>query len=253
LKKYIYYTALICLTFLLSTGVRVNAQELKITSPKKTIYIKQKIQLKVTPKEKRSKLKWKSSNNKIAVVSKLGIVSGRHPGKVKIYVSLKKEKSIKAVLNINVKRFNEKKVLLKEKFIVNSYEIYQSLKTFKIFHSKKEIKDFTNSAEKKIYPANIQRKLSKKLLSYKKKFFNSKSVCLVYIGDDVKGFPRKVNFLKVTQNKKGNIIGNLKINTLRKNPGESYPQDVDVYFAIFELSNKDANDIQYFKVSRNYY
>jgi hypothetical protein len=72
------------------TDIKVNAQEIKITSPKKTIYVKQRIQLKVTPKEVRSKMKWKSANSKIAVVSKSGVVTGKYPGKVK-FMHLRRE------------------------------------------------------------------------------------------------------------------------------------------------------------------
>jgi hypothetical protein len=127
------------------------------------------------------------------------------------------------------------------------------VKTYNVFRSRNEIKEFVNSVEKNIDSDFAQRKVGKKLLKYKKNFFNSKTVYLVYIGDDVKGHPKRVNNLKIIQSDKGNIIGNLQINVKRKNPKYNYPDSVIDYFAIFELSNKDANDIQYFKVSRNYY
>jgi hypothetical protein len=236
----------------LITDVKVNAQELKITSPKKIIYVKQRIKLKVSPKEMRSKITWKSTNSKIAIVSKLGVVTGKRPGKVKIYASIKSNKRIKNI-TINVKKFKEKRVLLKGKSIEMSDEIYAVLKTYKVFRSRNEVKKFISSVEKINGSDFTRQDESKKLLRYKKNLFKSKAVCLVYIGDDIKGHPNKVNGLEMIQSDKGNIIGKLQINVMRKNPKYNYPEAVNNYFAIFEISNKSANDIQYFKISRNYY
>jgi hypothetical protein len=237
----------------LITDVKANAQDLKITSPKKIIYVRQRIKLKVFPKEMRSKITWKSANSKIAIVSKLGVVTGKRPGKVKIYASIKSDKRIKAALTVTIKTFKERKAILKGESIETSFELHNAIKTHKVFHSRNEIKKFVEAVDKMPYSSFTQRKIRTKLLRYKKGFFKNRSVCLVYVGDDTKGYPRKVNFLKITQSKKGHIIGNLQVNVLKKRPELNYNYDVDDYFAIFELSNKDTNDIQYFKVSRNYY
>lgn len=65
------------LALILALGVSVSAANVKLNQSKAIISISKTIQLKVTGNKKGTKVKWKSSNNKIASVSSNGKVTGK--------------------------------------------------------------------------------------------------------------------------------------------------------------------------------
>ena len=69
------------LALILALGVSVSAANVKLNQSKAIISISKTIQLKVTGNKKGTKVKWKSSNNKIASVSSNGKVTGTKNGK----------------------------------------------------------------------------------------------------------------------------------------------------------------------------
>ena len=70
------------LLLMLLFPVQVQAAKVKINKKKATVYVGKTVQLKVTGTKK--KVKWSSSNKKIAKVTKKGIVKGIKVGKAVI-------------------------------------------------------------------------------------------------------------------------------------------------------------------------
>lgn len=86
---------------------------LKATST--TVDIKGKVKVsvkKVSPKKASKSVKWKSSNKKIATVSKSGYVTGKKKGTVKITATSKKRKKVKKTIKIKVKDLKAKSVTM---------------------------------------------------------------------------------------------------------------------------------------------
>ena len=109
IKKYI---AILTSTAVLITGISASAAKKNITfvKTKQTVYVGKKLTLKVSvPKKyrnKTSKIKWSSSNTKVAVVNKKGVVTAKKKGtaiiKAKFYgttakctISVKKKNTVK--------------------------------------------------------------------------------------------------------------------------------------------------------------
>lgn len=89
---------------------------LKATST--TVDIKGKVKVsvkKVSPKKASKSVKWKSSNKKIATVSKSGYVTGKKKGTVKITATSKKRKKVKKTIKIKVTNLKAKSVTLNKK------------------------------------------------------------------------------------------------------------------------------------------
>ncbi len=87
-------------TLLKPVQVQASKKKVKLNRKKVTLKIGEKIKLKLK-NAKAKKVKWKSSNKKIATVKK-GVVKAKRPGKVKITAKYKKKK-YKATVNIKVK------------------------------------------------------------------------------------------------------------------------------------------------------
>lgn len=86
----------------------------------KTVYIGQNYKLKVTavtPKSADKSVTWKSSNTKIATVSKEGIVKGIKKGTVTITATSTKNKRIKATCKINIRKLENKNLSYKSKTV----------------------------------------------------------------------------------------------------------------------------------------
>lgn len=86
---------------------------LKATST--TVDIKGKVKVsvkKVSPKKASKSVKWKSSNKKVATVSKSGYVTGKKKGTVKITATSKKRKKVKKTIKIKVKDLKAKSVTM---------------------------------------------------------------------------------------------------------------------------------------------
>lgn len=89
---------------------------LKATST--TVDIKGKVKVsvyKVKPSKASKSVKWKTSNKKVATVSKSGYVTGKKKGTVKITATSKKNKKAKKTIKITVKDLKAKSVTLSKK------------------------------------------------------------------------------------------------------------------------------------------
>lgn len=89
---------------------------LKATST--TVDIKGKVKVsvkKVSPKKASKSVKWKSSNKKVATVSKSGYVTGKKKGTVKITATSKKSKKVKKTIKIKVTNLKAKSVTMSKK------------------------------------------------------------------------------------------------------------------------------------------
>lgn len=89
---------------------------LKTTST--TVDIKGKVKVsvyKVKPSKASKSVKWKSSNKKVATVSKSGYVTGKKKGTVKITATSKKNKKAKKTIKIKVKDLKAKSVTMSKK------------------------------------------------------------------------------------------------------------------------------------------
>lgn len=109
LKKYVAVLTSVAMIF---TGISASAAKKNITfvKSKQTVYVGKKLTLKVSVpkkyKNKTSKIKWSSSNTKVAVVNKKGVVTAKKKGtaviKAKFYgttakctISIKKKTTVK--------------------------------------------------------------------------------------------------------------------------------------------------------------
>lgn len=82
---------------------------LKTTSKRVDVKGKVRVSVKSVRPVKASKaVTWKSSNPKIARVSKKGVVTGKQPGKVRITATSKKNKKVKKSITIRVKKMTPK-------------------------------------------------------------------------------------------------------------------------------------------------
>ena len=101
---------LVLMTLLLVSAMPVSAavkaKKIKLNKKKLTITVGQteKLTAKVTPKKANQKVKWKTSNKKIATVSSKGVVKGKKAGKVTITCYSKKYPKIKATCKVTVKK-----------------------------------------------------------------------------------------------------------------------------------------------------
>lgn len=89
---------------------------LKATST--TVDIKGKVKVsvyKVKPSKASKSVKWKSSNKKVATVSKSGYVTGKKKGTVKITATSKKSKKVKKTIKIKVTNLKAKSVTMSKK------------------------------------------------------------------------------------------------------------------------------------------
>lgn len=107
--------ALVFTSLGLST-VNVNAAakaptKLSLKATAKTVDIKGNVKVSVksvSPAKASKSVTWQSSDKKIATVSQKGIVTGKKSGKVKITAISKKNKKVKATINITVKNLKPK-------------------------------------------------------------------------------------------------------------------------------------------------
>ena len=101
-RKLTVYTIIVtCLVLLFSMGVQAGS--ITISKKKATMYARAQLKLSVSTKSK--KVKWSSSNKKVATVSKKGMVTAKKPGKVTITAKVGKKK---LKCRITVKKWNGK-------------------------------------------------------------------------------------------------------------------------------------------------
>lgn len=249
MKKYLKYMLVLAAAFMFFGGIKVEAKSLKISSPAKTMYVKQKIQMKVMPSSMKSKVKWKSSDKKVATVSKNGTVTAKKPGKVKIYAVSSKNNKEKAVYQIKVKKFQKKTLSANCSVISPSSEPLPSIgREYKVFYSKKEIDGFLKADKDGLYASYD---FKKKLKEYNKSFFKKKSLCIVYITTEGSGStPVMVESMQLVQDKKGKVTAKLRAGIGVQGPDEGWTCDVASYYAVAELNKADAEMIQGYTVEK---
>ena len=123
---------LVILATVMALTVPVNAATMKLNKKKATIYVGQAVTLKV--KGKKKKVKWKSTNKKVAKVNKKGKVTGLKAGKSTIIAKVGK-KSLKC--KVTVKKVAKKRLTSGQRNALASAKSYLSFTAF----SKKRLKN----------------------------------------------------------------------------------------------------------------
>lgn len=94
---------------------------LKATTKKVDIKGKAKVSVKsVSPKGTSKTVTWKTSNRRVATVSKKGVVTGKKAGKVKITAISKKNRRVKKSITITVKNIKPKLTISQKQLILDS-------------------------------------------------------------------------------------------------------------------------------------
>ena len=109
LKKFTVITILgvFLMTSLIPVSAATKVSKIKWSAYRKTMYVgnAQRFAVKITPaKASKAKLKWKTSNKKIAKVSTKGVVTPVKAGKVTITCYVKSQKSKKVTCKVTVKK-----------------------------------------------------------------------------------------------------------------------------------------------------
>jgi len=249
MKRFLKLSFLVFISVVLLGSSHVNAGHLKISSSTKTIYVKQRIQMKVNPSIPKGSIKWKTTNRKIATVSQSGVVTGKKVGKAKIYAISTDNGKRKASYTIRVKEFKKRSLPVKSKMV----PLYDdggkcfgigSVKKYRVLDSEKAVGDYLKSVRKTQNYDGWKKELKK----YKKSFFQKKSLCIVYITAGSSSMSVKVKKVQVLQNKKGKIMGSVYANIGEQSPDVMWAGDVKSYYAILEMDKKDASIIQTYKV-----
>lgn len=115
----------VILATVMALTVPVNAATMKLNKKKATIYVGQALTLKV--KGKKKKVKWKSTNKKVAKVNKKGKVTGLKAGKSTIIAKVGK-KSLKC--KITVKKVAKKRLTSGQRNALASAKNYLSFSAF---------------------------------------------------------------------------------------------------------------------------
>ena len=95
-----------------------NPKKIYLKATSTTVDIKGKVKVsvyKTKPSKASKSVKWKSSNKKVATVSKSGYVTGKKKGTVKITATSKKNKKAKKTIKIKVKNLKAKSVTMSKK------------------------------------------------------------------------------------------------------------------------------------------
>ena len=125
---------LVILATVMALTVPVNAATMKLNKKKATIYVGQAVTLKV--KGKKKKVKWKSTNKKVAKVNKKGKVTGLKAGKSTIIAKVGK-KSLKC--KVTVKKVAKKRLTSGQRNALRTAKNYLSLMSFSKEGLKKQL------------------------------------------------------------------------------------------------------------------
>ena len=125
---------LVILATVMALTVPVNAATMKLNKKKATIYVGQAVTLKV--KGKKKKVKWKSTNKKVAKVNKKGKVTGLKAGKSTIIAKVGK-KSLKC--KVTVKKVAKKRLTSGQKNALGTAKNYLSWMNFSKEGLKKQL------------------------------------------------------------------------------------------------------------------
>lgn len=250
MKKYIKYLLAFSVAFMVVCSMKAEAQSLKISAPATTMYVGQKIQVKVMPSSMKRKVKWKSSNDKIASVTSNGKVTARKAGKVKIYAVSSKNNKQKAVYQLTVRKFKAKALSSNCWVIRDGSNPLPSIgKKYKVFYSQEEVSEFLKEDKKN--GRYVSYYLEKKLKSYPKNFFKKKCLCVIYISTEGSGStPVMVESIRLVQNKNGKVTAKLRAGIGVQGPDENWTGDVATFYAVAELNKKDAQMIQGYTVEK---
>lgn len=241
MKKYVKYLLVMAMAFLFLGGMKAEAQSLKITAPAKTIYVRQKVRMKVAPLSMKGRVKWRSSDRKVASVSKSGTVTAKKPGMVKIYAVSLENRNVKATYQLSVKVF-QNRTLSADCYSVRSYSgLLPSVgEKYKVFCSKKEVDEYLQADKQN--GGRIYYGVEKKLKEYKKSFFKNKSLCIAYISTEGSGDTNvSVESMRLVQDKRGKIIWKLRAEIVAPGIGNCA---VASYYAVAELDKRDAAMIE---------
>lgn len=100
----IVLTLVLVVTMIPSVQINVQAKnKMKLNKKKVTLYVGKKVKLKVKNKNIKGKIKWKSTNKKVAVVTKKGRVKAKKQGKATIIAKVGKKK-LKCKIIVKKKR-----------------------------------------------------------------------------------------------------------------------------------------------------
>ncbi len=239
-----FLLSLLCFIFLNTT--EANAQKMQITAPTKTIYVKQKVKMKVAPASMGAKVKWKTSDKKIASVTSNGTVIGKKAGKAKIYAISSKNRKTKAVCIIRVNKFKERKLSAVCSVVPSGQGDFLPQGTaFKVFQSQEELAGYLKSKKKTgSYP-----QLEQSLKKYQKNYFDKKSLCILYLTSGSASLPVRAKEISLKQDKNGHVSGNLQVVIGKQKPHQFWSYLNCSYFAIIELKKSDADMIQAYKAS----
>ena len=113
LKKLCAIVMVIIMAFSVTTENVFAAKKVKLNKVKATIYVGKTVQLKVNNNKK--KVKWSSSNKKVATVSKRGKLTGKKAGKATITAQIGKKKY-------------KCKIIVKKKAVVNQTKVPETKK-----------------------------------------------------------------------------------------------------------------------------
>lgn len=185
-------------------GIKSEAKAFTISAPTSTVYTNQQLKLKVSPSAMKGKVKWKTSDKKVAAVSSKGIVTGKKAGKATIYAISSENSKQKAAFQIKVKAFKGKSLSAKASIIrFTPLEFPGSKNGVKVFGSRKEIDD--NLKLHKSFSKDYAEKdrkytsIGKILKQYKKSFFKKNSLCLMYVTSGSSSMPVSAKNIELKQ------------------------------------------------------
>ncbi|MCI9448130.1 MAG: hypothetical protein HFH36_12250 [Lachnospiraceae bacterium] len=247
MKKYLKYLLVIVAAVMCMGGIKAEAKSFQISAPSKTMYVKQKQQMVVTPSAMKGKVRWRTSDKKTVSVTGNGLVTAKNPGSVKVYAVSLENRGKKAAFPIKVVAF-KKKTFTDNCFAVESVSgLLPGIgKKYRVFDSKKEIAEYLKAGKEEggYIAYGIQGDLKK----YKKSFFKKKSLCLVYISTFGSGStPVAAHEMQLVQDKKGKVTAKIRVGVGEQGPDEAWTGDVVTYYALAELSKKDAAMIDGYK------
>lgn len=247
MKKYFKYLLVIAAIVMCMGGIKAEAKSFQISAPSKTMYVKQKQQLKLTPASMKGKVRWRTSDKKTVAVSENGLLTAKNPGNVKVYAVSLENRSKKAVFPLKVVAF-KKKTYTDNCFAVESISgLLPGIgKKYRVFDSKKEIDEYLKAGKKE--GGYIAYGLQGDLKQYKKSFFKKKSLCIAYVSTFGSGStPVTAYEMQLTQDKKGKVTAKIRVGVGEQGPDEAWTADVVTYYAVAELSKKDAAMIDGYK------
>lgn len=251
-KRNILTLLILCIFLCLPSPVSAKTQS-KSTPIRKTIYVNQtvKLQLPSTVKKVKKTLKWSAKNTKILSVSQNGKITGLKAGTTTITAVSKKNKSIKQIYKITVKEFESKVIAVKlSKIGDRSFRMGSLIEDkYVVLNSRTELNNFVKKMSS-VYRGNLKKTdFYKKLKKYNKKFFKTKTLCL--LESELPSSMQRVqegDFICV-QKKSGKVYGQLNLNYIKTEGAMTADMFYETYF--IEMDKNDADMIQGYEIKIN--